>query len=651
MPRRLDSVVVAVFAAASAHLMFEPGFPIGHDTPHHLWGIYALSKAIRDGDLYPRWVHHIGLGMPLLQFYPPGSLLPLVPLLALDIAPFRLLKVALVAYPVLSGLAMYQVALRWTSDRRAAAATALAYVWAPYVLLDRHYRAALAESAAFVIFPPFFYFVIAAVRGSKRRWIRAAAVLSTAALFVVHPISTIVASVGVLIWIVAEAAWVQTSWHQMTAHIARFGAIAVLGWALAGFYTLPLVVEARHTSLSKGVARVEGTPLYGTYGITVAEALRPQRWDRLKHSERTGTWAERSGRGMPYYVGITLFCLMPAALMAAPRTDRRNALSDPRSPDTFTAPAFVLLALSGIVLSLKPLDAILGAIPFFAAIQFPWRFLSLASFGLAAAAGFATLHLTRLAAKRHVRTGSLIPALIGSLLIFDGFPYSGAADWAPAYEGVAYLSDPKGLCSKRLDCWESRTVTGPFPLRAEGLRLLPPTNDSIDLSRFGFVYPELYTPAVWRNFYAPSLDSWSEEVLREAGIHWTFSLPGKKPFEIDAMPYAEWISDEDGRRLSLGYSRRAARIHAEAPPGPGRVIVREQWFPGWMLRDASGQEREVERTSKGLMEVRVGSDHGTIHLYFSDYRWDRIGGWLLSLVTMVVVLAGSLTGSRQRALR
>ena len=64
-------VLIIITALAIVGLLNNQYFSIHDD--QHIARLYLLDQAIRQGDLYPRWVGGLGFnfGYPLFNFYPP----------------------------------------------------------------------------------------------------------------------------------------------------------------------------------------------------------------------------------------------------------------------------------------------------------------------------------------------------------------------------------------------------------------------------------------------------------------------------------------------------------------------------------------------------------------------------------------------------
>ncbi len=80
VPPWLDGVLAGLLGLAATHRLLWPGFPVGHDTFSHLWGLYGFYQAILAGNVLPphgRWVERIIPGAMFsilaLDFFPYGG--------------------------------------------------------------------------------------------------------------------------------------------------------------------------------------------------------------------------------------------------------------------------------------------------------------------------------------------------------------------------------------------------------------------------------------------------------------------------------------------------------------------------------------------------------------------------------------------------
>jgi len=271
------------------------------------------------------------------------------------------------------------------------------------------------------------------------------------------------------------------------------------------------------------------------------------------------------------------------------------------------------MTLGTLVLTLYPMDVIFARFPPMTMLQFPWRFMAIATFGASALAGFAVLRLIE--AFDGKVWSRFIPAAIIGLMVFDFFPYQGAALSQKPYEGIYRLS--------------GRNIPDPLPLRVDHLSY-PPSSVETDLSLLRRVYPEYFTRLTRRKFK----NAKKNKALERVCVGMSFK---KGRHKLHPAPYAEFFPATGRHSRALDFTRAGERIRVDLPREKGRLEIKEQWFPGWIL-SLGNVHREVESTKDGLMKVDLeASDKGALTLHFSRTRWDRLGGILLSLFTLLAL--------------
>lgn len=625
--RRLDLPMAALLGIVASALLFFPGLPRGHDVLHHVWGVWAVAREARaGGGLMPLWVHGLGFGMPLLQFYGPAGFAVSLPFSLAGLGPAAALKATFLVFGAVASLGMYLAAARWTGDRRAALVAAAAYAYAPYRLLDVHYRAAFGESAGLAVLPFVLLFGSAAVRAGG--WRRLAAASAAAAVLVVsHPISALIAAIGHGLWTVAELALdlghqaevVDDHRRDPLRRIGRLAGVWLLGAALAGFFVVPFAANVKQVSLGS-LVRGDERSLFAGYGLVPGDMLARREWSGFASAIPVQDPRDGSGQEMPYYFGLVLLALLPLGA----GSDRA-----PKGLPWMTAAA--------LLLSLRPAATAASLLfPPLAALQFPWRFLGLATFGAAALAGLAAARLLEAAEGR--RWQIVVPGLLAALLVADAFPCTGAADWYPAHRGLAYLREPQPGCGRRWGCWEAVEIAPPYALRAAGL-LLPAEDPEIDVSAFCCAYPDFETPAA-RALSSPAR---SRLVLVRAGVGLMVGPIRQRLVRLPAEPYAVLRRGRD-RSEARPFTRRAGEIAVLVDGRPGTVTVLEEYFPGWQVLTANGWQ-EAEPARNGLLRARV--ERGQTEVRFRYRRWTRprIAGWLLTGLTALGLLAGVTLGA------
>lgn len=590
----IELPLAALVGLAAGHLLFFPGIPRGHDTLHHLWGSWAVAREVAAGSPGALWLHRIGLGMPVLQFYGPGSLYVTLPLSLAGLGPVAAVKGGLLAFGAVASMGMYALSSRWTGDGRAGLVAATAYAFAPYRLLDGHYRMAFAESAALALLPLVVYFAVEAVRAEG--WRRLAAAAAPAALLIVtHPISVLMTGLGLGVWTLAE--------HRRTLPRAllRLAGVWALGAALAGFFVVPFLARVDLLVLGNYVQGEERN-FYVIHGLVPGDLVERRLWTSLRTSGPVGHAIDGTDDEMPFYVGGVLLALLPLAW------EKRSR-------------GLVWMTLAALALTMRPLaEGLSLVLPPSSALQFPWRFLGLASFGLAACAGFAAVRLLGL----ERRWAGLVPGALAALLAMDAFPYTGAPDWIPPYQGFGHIRQVDGR-------WRHEPMPPPYPMRAAGM-FLPPADPEIDVSLFCCAFPEYATPAA-RDAFTPASDP---AVLARAGVGAVVALGGQELTRLEAAPYAVWWREGRPPR-PRPFTRDGGEIVVRLDGRRGNVRVLEQFFPGWQVLTGEGW-RPVRPARTGVLRARVEAGQTEIRFRYRPWTRERVLGWLLTGITAAALL-------------
>jgi len=206
----------------------------------HFVRLAQLERAVRFGDLFPRWTADLGYGygFPLFNFYAPFSYyVSVIPhLLGLSLS--LSLQFSYVLAMVTMGTGMFLWARKvWGKETAVVAVFALVYT--PYMLYNLYHRAALAElwGLAWLVVT---LWAISGIgergMGIKRPLIAA---ISYAFLILSHNITAMIGTpliIGYLLFII----WQARPHSQLKIHYSLF---IILGLALAAFFWLPAFFE------------------------------------------------------------------------------------------------------------------------------------------------------------------------------------------------------------------------------------------------------------------------------------------------------------------------------------------------------------------------------------------------------------------------
>ena len=305
-----------------------------------------FARQVQAGAPYPRWLSDSfrGLGSPVFYFYPPlpfwlDALVAIVTADALSVAYRLAVTGTLILWA--SGLAMHRWLLAETGKREAALLGALAYMAAPYHLVDHYLRGAFAEFAAIAVLP----LVMLALRGVADRRSQALPLLAIcyAALLLSHLPTALLASVTLF-----PGYWLWRGRRAGVAGAALVVAGGALGIALAALYVVPALMLQDWISAAF---------LWSSF-------YRVEAWFFLA----PGQWPDVTI--MQVIVSLALAYVLIAAAVAV----------QARGPGFWT-----VLCVAGVVL-------VSGLVPWFwqlpelSKVQFPWRLMTVVEFAAITAA-------------------------------------------------------------------------------------------------------------------------------------------------------------------------------------------------------------------------------------------------------------------------
>ena len=657
-------VVALVVGGGAGHIMLlREGFPYSQDGGTHLWGLHAMFRAMGDGWWPPRLVPDLGPGIPLGVHYGPLAYWPALMLMKTGMPVYDAFKASLVLSLVGSAWTMYRAARRMTGERGAAIVSSVAFVFAPYHLLDTHYRGALGESIALVALPVFLEAFSACLSGRQGGADRRLT-LATMWMALSHPVTlfgvAVPAVVGALVW------WA----HGGRAPSVRVAVPMALGVALSAFWVVPAVMELARTMVP---ALFGGRhPDFAEHGLSIGEWISRRAWyGRLPSLPLSDAVPGGPGE-MPFYVGLVLLLNALALVFVQKRTpSARVSLPEER--------VLLSMLLASLAASLFPVARALAAWPGFPAVRYPFRFLGPASACAALAVGLLAARVNRaMAAGRRPGTGvsdadvesadtepghagpastvaagscvrreravmknpAGLPALVLlGMLILDAAPYTGAADWVPAYRGAPhFFRDPEKRADAPLfmDGAQARYFEIPAGrrTRVDGLEF-PPSSPDIPLAQARGTFAEYYTPRIHKWLTDSRI---RKQADRDLGVLYAFAPPFPAPLEIaGARSWAAIVTDA-GVVPVEGASRgeRGDRFSLSLPPGhpAGRVRVLEQALPGWEYSVDGVSWREVPADEQGFMVVPVDADVTSIAYRLPYWTPARTTGWIVSLAAL-----------------
>jgi hypothetical protein len=299
--------------------------------------------------------------------------------------------------------------------------------------------------------------------------------------------------------------------------------------------------------------------------------------------------------------------------------------------------------LLGLALSTSTVAALTAWVPGFATIRFPWRFLSPTTVLAALAIALGVDAISR---SFRGRGAAAAMTILVVCLVWDGAPYTGAADRIPPYDGTVhwYSTDPDWVH------WGPSMRPAPVSLspvqgvaRVRNLTL-PPSRYDANVDWFFPGYYEWFTPEIYNGYWKVKRRS----AMIAAGVRYGFTNSRPSPSMWPALPYARWVAG-DTTVMPDSVLRKPGRITVDldAPATGGRLIVLEQWFPGWRIRIDDGEWGTPENKG-GFMATGIDSGRHRVELSYGVGTPLRLGGLTVSLIALVAASIAAFRRGRSR---
>lgn len=238
--------VVSIFRAGT----YESG-----DLSLHVMRTMSFYTIAFVENIFPRWTpeFNVGYGDPHFLFayflpYSLGSIFHFIGFSFLDS-----IKLLLSLSFILSGVTMYFWAKEELGEK-AGFVSALFYLFAPYHLVDLHFRVTIAETLSFVFLPLLLLLTKKIIIKSTFITMTSFAV-SYALLILTHQITSLIFSpilftYGIFFWITRK--------KRNNKNLLNFFLSIILGLFLSAFYWIPIIVEAKYTQTN--FSQVSFTP-------------------------------------------------------------------------------------------------------------------------------------------------------------------------------------------------------------------------------------------------------------------------------------------------------------------------------------------------------------------------------------------------------
>ncbi len=356
-------LVVLLSLGAVRPILTPAKTPLADDFAYHLHRLIALRHLVSEGVIFTRWFPDLalGYGYPLFNFaapFPYYVALPFSWLFSAETA----IQLTLALAVTLSGWAMWQL-LHCYVRPMAALIGATAWLYAPYLLYDLHFRANLGEVVALACLPFTLWGITKLIHANQPRWLLLTAFSITAALLSHNIIGLLLLPLAT---VYAAILATQSNHRGLTVYWQLFS-IILIGLGLATFFWLPAFIEKEIAAFP----RLMSNPAYSVFNnfLTLREvfAFPPL------------IYANRINPSPPITLGI-----IPVLLAISGWLGRRKMTTQQRILFALSTVAtfFMAFMVTGYSESVWQQIALLQ---FF---QFPWRLLAFGALFVSIMIGF-----------------------------------------------------------------------------------------------------------------------------------------------------------------------------------------------------------------------------------------------------------------------
>lgn len=346
--RKIFLALVLVLIVPSFYGMMRFGMFSTQD--FHIFRLVEFDKCVRLLQIPCRWSPDAGLGYgePIFNYYGQfayavGEIFHLFGISFIDSV-----KTLFIVSLLGSGLTMFILVRRIWKNNLGALVSSILYVYAPYRAVDVWVRGALPEAFSFILFP----LIILSIEENSLGWFS----VLVSILVLTHNLSFVMFLPIVFIWLIYRKFW------------KGFAGLLIAAF-MSAFYILPIIFESKFVGLQNTIT---GYFDYRAHFVTLYQLLISRFW-----GYGASVWGASDGLSLS--LGQIQW-IVPLLTMLVIFFKRK----------VFASREFIILFAVGlfyIFLTHNKSTIIWNLVSPMSYIQFPWRFLGLATFCFALASG------------------------------------------------------------------------------------------------------------------------------------------------------------------------------------------------------------------------------------------------------------------------
>lgn len=388
-------IIIFIAIMVSSALLID-GLPAAHDVDAHMARAVGMSKALKEGQVPPLIVSNYaeGFGYSWNLFYPP--LAPyIMTILKLFVFTYEnALKLLIILSMIISGIAMFKLIEELTKKKNISLIGAIIYMCSPYILTDIYIRMALGEILSYAFLPILFLGLHNLFNGNGRKYTLIA--IGAVGILLSHNISALFA-IGM------SAIYVLLNIRKLNNKLIwkKIGVNIVFIVLMVAFFYFPLLQtksSSEYEAFSYGkMGTIES---FKNNTVYLSQILFGKMQDGTSNSLEDSRNIDTE-----MCMQIGLFIVIP--LLFTPFVYKKVSRKDRKN--------YLLTLIVGLL-------AIFAATPLFpydivpkeiAILQYPWRFLLIATFTLSI---IATINISKIFEKTRMQEVMILTILILSYI-------------------------------------------------------------------------------------------------------------------------------------------------------------------------------------------------------------------------------------------
>jgi len=229
--------------------LFHPGLFDRSDAFQYISRFFEFNLALGDGQFPPLWAPDLdaGYGNPMFMFYSPLFFFAAELPRFIGFSYITCVKTVVISSILLSGVTMFIFAREFWGPF-GAFLSAIAYVYAPYHLMDIYARASFTENMAFMWFPLILWSFYKLTKENKITYLVFGS-CSLAALVLTHNITAMIFTPVIILY----TAFLLIL-NRLSGAAKRTLAAFLIGLGLSAFFWVPALIEKKYVILSKFVS-------------------------------------------------------------------------------------------------------------------------------------------------------------------------------------------------------------------------------------------------------------------------------------------------------------------------------------------------------------------------------------------------------------